>query len=256
MSGARRIKARDTFRPRMIRAAAEILSHGEPSLFRYEAHCRHAIRSHLCLEGALWAEADQRAASIVTAALDRIGAVRPTWHEGQLEHAENFEIEHRNCAMCGARSGEDLVFTHGKYCSALCRHRAMGGERPCEQCGKVYQTYKSHHQYCSRRCWDAAQTIHIERPCEHCGVVFKPASRLGHGKSIRFCSISCANRARRKPIPEAQCIVCMSIFTPKRPGKTVCSQSCAGKRASSLRWVKRVEPEPPAEEEPMRRAAE
>ena len=287
MSGAARIRKRDAWREKMIRVVAGILKDGEPSKFALEAHCRHSLRAHFCLQGSLWADAEQRAASIVTAALDRIYAVRPTWHEGQIEHVEHGElVERRYCVMCGARSGEDLVFTHGKYCSALCSHRAQGGERPCEHCGKVYQTYRPENRYCSIVCRDTANRTLLDRPCEVCGEIFRPRTAARrfcstkcraestqkprkacevcgelfrpHVATTRFCSWECSGKSARKPRLEATCPICKSIFTVKRsdrPGK-YCSKTCGAAAGRLARWNSAAGPAPETEDEPSRKAAE
>ncbi len=230
MSGAQRIRKGELSREKMIRAVVEILKEGEPSKFRFEASCRHNIRHDLCLDGVLWDEADQRAASIVTAALDRIGAVRPTWHEGQIEHTENFEIERRWCIRCGAQIAvEDIEGGARKYCSPVCSYNDHHGQWKADYRGKLR---------------GALPTDRTGRPttCPGCGRQFVP-----HHWHQRLCSPECAYKHRKletsrrrdaaqAQIPDAQCEVCLSIFRPKRAGSTLCSMKCVGRRAQRLRW--------------------
>jgi hypothetical protein len=229
MTGAARIRKRDGWREKMIRTVAGILEQGVPSKFRYEATCRHDIRHDLCLDGVLWDEADRRAASIVTAALDRIGAVRPTWHEGQLEHTENFEIERRWCIRCGAPIPADEIEGGArKYCGPVC-------------------SYNDHHSQWKVEYRDKLRDeLHgragVARSCPGCGVRFVP-----HHWHQRLCSPACGYAVRkletsrrqeeiRRQIPDAQCEVCLSMFRPKRAGSTLCSMQCVGRRAQRLRW--------------------
>lgn len=91
---------------------------GAPSKFAFEAICRHAIRATLCLRGWGWSDADAVAAQIVAAALNQIGARRPTWKEGQPEWTQDgfAPIERTRCIRCRSL----LEGAQTKYCSDLC----------------------------------------------------------------------------------------------------------------------------------------
>jgi hypothetical protein len=106
----------------MIRAG---MQDGQPSKFWCEGPVRHGIRSSLCLQGWSWSEADATASEIVTAALNIVGAVRPSWPEGQPEWAQQGAgalIERTRCVHCH----KPLEGIQRKFCSGLCcgAHRA------------------------------------------------------------------------------------------------------------------------------------
>jgi hypothetical protein len=255
-------KPRDPWHERMIASVTEILRAGDSSKFEYEAACRYGIRSHLCLKGALWDEADQRAASIVTAALDQIKAVRPTFWEGQSDYADT-DTSAGFCARgsCGRPIPVDLESSNGtpiKYCSKICKNRAHADRarihgnksslaeylavcaaqsertlhdraRDCPECGKHFLTRDPSRKYCSRRCWREA-TAATQSPCARCGAMFTPKNS-GDGKITKFCSKECSGAARIKDRVERQCPTCLSIFRPAFPSKRTrfCSLSCAAK---------------------------
>ena len=106
-------------RRQLVDAMMTVLREGEASKFEFEASCRHGLRTALCLKGWSWAEADDTAAAIVGAALRFIGAVRPTWYEGQPEWTQNGSgalIARTRCVRCRHRLEE----TQTKFCSTLC----------------------------------------------------------------------------------------------------------------------------------------
>jgi hypothetical protein len=121
----RQKKLRRDQRDQLVNAMAEILQRGEESPFRYEAYCRHGLRSGLVLAGWSWALSDATAQAIVASALNRIGAKRPPWIEGQRGYAQSGTlILCANCHQCGKVLLTDL---HLKYCSADCRDRFHHG---------------------------------------------------------------------------------------------------------------------------------
>lgn len=106
-------------RKHLMEKVAAILKAGDPTPFAFEATCRHALRSRLCLAGWGWADADAVANDIVQVALLRIGAKRPSWAEGQPEYAQNgagAQIERTRCIRCRSKLPEG----HHKFCSDLC----------------------------------------------------------------------------------------------------------------------------------------
>lgn len=107
-------------RRHLIEAVAGILKAGEPTKFSFEAACRHALRAALCMSGWRWEAAAVAAADVVEAALNQIGAVRPTWQQGQPEWTQDgfAPIERAHCIRCFSPLPEG----HFKFCSALCAH--------------------------------------------------------------------------------------------------------------------------------------
>ena len=105
-------------RARLITTAAGLMKRSEPSPFAFEAVIRAWLRAHLCLRGWQWADADFAAEGVTEGALNRIGAGRPTWKEGQpewtVEGAATFE--RTRCVNCG----RPLPEMHRKYCSDFC----------------------------------------------------------------------------------------------------------------------------------------
>lgn len=118
-------------RRQLVDAMTAILREGESSKFEFEASCRHGLRTSLCLKGWSWGEADETAAAIVHRALNIIGAVRPTWYEGQPEWTQNDSgalIARTRCIRCRHRLEE----TQAKFCSKLCagaHHMALSSIR-------------------------------------------------------------------------------------------------------------------------------
>ena len=97
----------------------EAMERGAPSKFALEAPFRHAIRSRLCLQGKAWDVADTIAADVVSRALAMVGAVRPTWAEGQREFLQlgaGAHIERTRCVNCH----RPLPEGHRKFCGTLC----------------------------------------------------------------------------------------------------------------------------------------
>lgn len=86
--------------------------------FGLEGPLRHALRETLCLQGWHWADADAAARLMVETAIASLGAVRPSWNEGQPEWAieHGTLIERTRCARCHAPLPEG----HHKFCSRLC----------------------------------------------------------------------------------------------------------------------------------------
>ncbi len=109
-------------RRRLVHSVAAICRGAQPSPFRYEAICRHALRAGLCLQGWSWHRADVTAGEIVGAGLRMIGAARPRWQQGQPEWTqEGFSpIEHTRCRECGRPLGDDNP--NRIFCSAVCLH--------------------------------------------------------------------------------------------------------------------------------------
>jgi hypothetical protein len=107
---------------RLVDDVAEVLHTGEPTLFAFEAVCRHAIRYALCRKGWQWEDADLAAARVVSMSLNLIGAERPSWAQGQPGWTEPgaLPIERTRCARCRKPLPDDRP----KYCSDHCRQGA------------------------------------------------------------------------------------------------------------------------------------
>lgn len=199
----------------IVRAVAAILDMGTPTRFAFEASCRHGIRASMCLDGAPWQRADDRAALIVTLALHRIGAsTRPSWIDGQPEAQDT---EHHWCAVCGGPVPE----TRSRYCGEDCRrigkhrHRldAMRADyaahklaftaarsngwpqSTCCGCGGQYAADPMHRRrYCSKQCFEASIRVDRTSTCKTCGETF---TRSRH-RTNRFCSRSCASKGQTR----------------------------------------------------------
>lgn len=98
-----------------------------PTRLNHEAATRHGIRASLCWQGWSWQDADTMAAEIVTAALDRIGAKRPTWLEGQpAAFQDGASVPRERCLGCGAALLGEVGHA---FCSRGCRRRWTLGIR-------------------------------------------------------------------------------------------------------------------------------
>ena len=107
-------------RERLIGLMANILRSGEPTPFRFEAVCRHAVRAAFCLSGGSWQLSDAIATDIVCSALERIGAQLPPWQQGQPDYAQFGVIMRITCMNCGSELIGDI---DAKFCGAPCRRR-------------------------------------------------------------------------------------------------------------------------------------
>lgn len=119
---------------RLVDATVNILRKGEPSPFAFEAVVRHAIRSRLCLKGWTWTAADEVASLAVKTALNRLGARRPTWKQGQPEWTQEgiIVIERTRCIRCGWQLPEG----NHKFCSPVCftaHHNELARRRRAEE---------------------------------------------------------------------------------------------------------------------------
>lgn len=105
-------------RTKMIDALAPILRRAEPTPFVLEGPLRAHLRARLCLKGWGWKDADRAAEDVVGATLNRIGATRPSWKQGQPEYTQDgiTVVQRMTCTNCGAR----LPDGHTKFCSPVC----------------------------------------------------------------------------------------------------------------------------------------
>jgi len=176
---------RSQAREERVREVAKILATYEASVFQHEAACTHGIRQKLCLAGWGWHEAHDEARALVKAALDRLGARRPWWNEGQPDYALNDAhgdfVERTRCARCAARLPEDAAAKR-IYCSDVCRHAAIEDKQRVVQAEHKRAQAKARHA-----AWQAKQPKHT---CKRCGVKFTP-----NKPNQKYCSPTCVGKA-------------------------------------------------------------
>jgi hypothetical protein len=124
------------------------------------------------------------------------------------------------CAQCGKRRWmKPGLAKIQKYCSRVClaaglrvenpvrpkqaQKLARYGERPCPQCGTVFEAKTKPQQFCGQTCALASARATRQaryglaavdrRPCEICGKVFTPR----RGSAGRFCSRPCTFAGNR-----------------------------------------------------------
>lgn len=234
---SKKLKARDRGvrqrREAVTAAVMEILESSWSSKFEYEASCRHGLRSQMCLDGHSWLDADKIAGEIVTEALRRIGAVRPSWQEGQPEWTQygHAPVERWQCENCGKPIPADRGGIHSrgaKFCSKECYGWAKSKR------ARAMRTSMSDAERAAMRAADARRRRDIAdevmtKVCEHCGEPFR-AKLMRH----RFCSRGCAARYHKPPAPpkrapvfaDRTCQQCGQTFRTDKPQKVFCSPSC------------------------------
>lgn len=111
----------------------------------------------------------------------------------------------------------------------------LGATIACQKCGKNYYVSPCNigkSRYCSKACFDAAQTGERRTTnCLRCGKEFQAAK--DHGKWPKFCSVEC--RVFRAPQPEwKECPTCGGKFLATRSGhqtedglRIYCSFKCS-----------------------------
>ena len=246
----------------LVGAASLILTAGQPTKFEYEAACRHGLRVSLIRHGWAWSDADTSAALVVGAALQAIGAERPTWKEGQGDFAVADCSERYACARCGKPIDESRKGGNpAKWCSLACgqaayqaRARANGArteraqylaelalrkedairERsgPCEVCGTHTITLHKHMRYCSLQCAGIAKRARKKVKCAKCSKVFHPKR-----DDNKYCSHQCYSSNVRKPRPESSCLTCKTVFRWRQPAvaQSYCSPTCNPRGPKHLR---------------------
>lgn len=242
-------------RKHAVAEAMDILRDWRFSPFEHEAETIAGLRSAFCLRGYGFHRSDAEAAVIVSEALRLIGAVRPSWEQGQREYVEPRE----NCAWCGRP--KDQYQVHRRYCSPHCakmalltrgydgtardnitRARSMKlalslnrKKRICLHCGVSFypELDSSPSKFCTRTCFyahrheDEAATV--ERDCAICGAAFK-----GKNVMAMYCSAACnstAQRRKRGIQPKGQefsgiCECCGSAFQTTARNAKYCSTEC------------------------------
>lgn len=234
----------------MVQRVFDIMRDWRCSPFEHEGATRHGLRAALCAEGYGWERSDHEADLIVQAGLSRMGAVRPTWDQGQPEYV----LAREDCRWCArpmpAEEAEGL--RRGQFCSVECARaaitarelrttngvdkvamaaaavirRAVRPQLTCEQCNKKFQQYgyadrRQAPRFCSHRCAHIASRTVAERPCETCRQPFRPAQ---NGKAGKFCSVACKNA---RPLDDATCVICSRVFEAKTgKDQSFCSHAC------------------------------
>jgi endogenous inhibitor of DNA gyrase (YacG/DUF329 family) len=209
----------------------DVLRDWRLSYFENEGMCRAGIRSALCLQGYGWLKSDREAESIVADGLRRLGAVRPTWEQGQREYVDPDDT----CKQCAGPLSDEQIAHHDRFCSAECAKIAI-----TRRAFENLSTDNAHY----RR---AAQIIRIAKKpkltCAQCGNEFQQRGENGKAK---FCSESCYQIHVRTKTPdiEKHCAYCGGRFMAKLPTATYCSDSCKTRGAAIRRGVfpKRISP--------------
>jgi hypothetical protein len=122
---------------RVIRLAFE--AGATASLWGLEGPLRAGIRSDLCLQGWRWKDADALAQDVLADAFRRVGAVRPSWNEGQPEWTieAGTLIERTRCARCH----KPLPEGHYKFCGSTCKrnhHSQLARKRNANEDAAVH----------------------------------------------------------------------------------------------------------------------
>jgi hypothetical protein len=169
-----------------VREIADVLRDAEPTPFALQAACTHAIRAKLCLDGWPYTVAHAEADKLVKAALDLVGAKRPSWAQGQPEWTQE-GVRTRERTTC-ARCARPLPEGHFKWCSHNCK-RAAGEDKWRQQNRQEFNAK----QRAYRAAWSAKQP---SRACAECGTEFKPKSPTN--PNAKHCSVRCRNRANAR----------------------------------------------------------
>lgn len=166
----------------LVDRIAVIMREAEPTHFAVEGPCRAGIRRSLCLQGWTWAGADTVAAEIVLSALNRVGAKRPDWYQGQPEYTQPgaLPILRENCVRCA----RPLPDGHRTFCGPVCAQAAKIDRQRDRWNEESYAAWKASHA-----AWQARQP---EQTCEGCGGMFRPKR-----KGQRFCTYQCTVIDRR-----------------------------------------------------------
>jgi hypothetical protein len=93
-----------------------VLRDAEPTPFALQGACTHALRGELCLRGWPFDVAHEEADKLVKAALDLVGAKRPSWEMGQAWYAHPDLLTRTRCARCA----RPLPEGHRLWCSTTC----------------------------------------------------------------------------------------------------------------------------------------
>lgn len=200
-------------RRHVINMVMNVLRDWRQSPFEFEGAARAGLRSGLCLQGYNWRQADDAAAEIVAEALLLLGAVRPTWEQGQREYVEPRE----NCAWCGGP--RDPFQRSARFCSPDCAKSAA--------LTRGYEGKARDDRARALMLALARRTKNQKRTCLHCHASFYPES---NSSSMKFCSHTCAYQHRHTTaarVFDCRCLICDTPFKAKLAGAMYCSRACA-----------------------------
>ncbi len=240
---------KDDQRAHVVDQVAALLRNWTSSPFEHEGTLRASIRSALCMAGHRWVLADLEAEAIVEEGLRRIGAVRPSWAEGQWTHTDSPDF----CSWCRKPLDEESCTRAQRFCSPHCARcalerrdheiragrdaisrsairlieKAAATPRPCTQCGKMFRSDRKEAFYCSPACVSASLVTLEDQTCPVCETVFHPAN-----KGQECCSLSCRTHLRYRREEERlrettrQCACCGTAFTPTKETDLYCTRRC------------------------------
>ncbi len=253
-------------RESLIDRVMEAMGDWRKSPFEHEGSMRAGLRSAWCLDGNDWSRADYQAAVIVSAALDRMGAARPSFEQAQRGYASGSDY----CHWCFRPIDEDDRSRGRRFCSPDCARTALeymaretnhhygavlrsairlldiekAEPQTCSYCERTFKADR-HAKYCSTACTNAAARIHEDRHCAMCSAIFRPVNR-----DQRHCSQSCSRRAAMKAEAEAlagvrlTCEACGGSFQPRHKSARYCSSKCQQYNGTRL-YRERRRPLPP-----------
>lgn len=248
-------------REHAIQRTMDRMKHWRSSPFELEGAMIAGLRSAFCLAGYSWDRSDNEAVTIVSDALCRMGAVRPSHEEGQREYV----IPRENCAWCARPIPDDIPLggRQSSYCCDICAkaaiehrrfdtngkisraytdareiiQRTQNDPRHCEKCDKLFRPIFASGRFCSIECYSADHAPRHPRPCKACGTMFRP--RTADEAKGHFCSLGCKNAHGFTTQYERTCAWCFKPFIGKVPSAQGCCQSCAS-TYSSVKAGKRI----------------
>lgn len=203
------------------------------SPFEFEADARAGVRSALCLRGYAWERSDEEAAGLVAEGLRIIGAIRPTWQEGQPEFTDSGRDQDAREAMLQrtkpcARCGKLFAPVNNRpamFCSWEC---VALRERACAHCGRMFAPRHKGSKYCGPKCSALAQRTVAPRTCRHCRSIFRP--RNGNRTDEGFyCSMECQVAGRAYVTVVRVCEWCDTVYTARGHKSRFCSPRCRQK---------------------------
>ncbi len=245
----------------ILHRTVELMKTWRTSTFEFEGPARYGIRRSLVLRGGWhWHDADACAAEIVEKALAIMGAVRPTWQQGQPEFGDNSLTIRTRCVNegCGkVISDERLIPGKTKYCSDNCGRAARARwnryhvERMtsveriaeiqarslaaraavCVRCETHFVANQIGQIYCSVECQRLDRRTVEHKTCEQCGMLWRPRQTT---KANRFCSAACLSDFRKEMRGERTCESCGSSFAagPYNRGQRDSGCACARQSAA------------------------
>ncbi|MBU4529781.1 MAG: hypothetical protein KUA43_08890 [Hoeflea sp.] len=196
-------------RKEMIRRVMDLLRNWRLSPFEHEGATRTGFRTALVMEGHGWQAADDEAAALIAESFRLLGAVRPTWLQGQREYSAG----HEYCLGCRGPLDEEAMTNGWRFCCDECA-RVTRNHRP-----EIYQFAVSMAR--SAAFYAASKEKIPERACAWCGTSFKPATL-----QTVTCSHACAGRVRTDAVPERNCLACGKRFRGRSIKSKLCSIQC------------------------------